>query len=145
MKTRRILWIAGAMLVAMILNVLAFVLWMVIYGYVVNPGQPDSFYQQRAQEMGPYCSIVTGIPIFFAVSYFLTRKWEAGFAIVAAFAFWLLYAIVDVSILVLSGWGSITFSILVFVSMATEIGCFALRSIAGEKEDFSLNGRNYVN
>ncbi len=134
MKTSRILWIAGAMLVAMILNVLAFVLWMVIYGYVVNPGQPDSFYQQRAQEMGPYCSIVSGIPIFFAVSYFLTRKWEAGFAFVAAFAFWLLYAIVDVSILVISGWGSITFSILVFVSMATKLGASLLGASLAKKK-----------
>jgi hypothetical protein len=122
MKINRIFWIVGAAFLAMILNVLAFVLWMVIYGYVVNPGQPEAFYQQRAREMGAYSSIVTGIPIFFLVSYFLTRKWEAGFAFVAAFLFWLLYAIVDVSILLLSGWGNVAFSILVFVSMATKLG-----------------------
>jgi hypothetical protein len=122
MKINRIFWIIGAALLAMILNVLAFVLWMVIYGHFINLGQPEAFYQERAQEMGPYSSIVTGIPIFFVVSYFLARKWEAGFAFVAAFAFWLLYAIVDVSILVLSGWGNFTFSILVFVSMATKLG-----------------------
>lgn len=136
MKINRMLRIVGAALLAMFLNVLAFVLWMAIYGYLINPGHPEAFYQARAQEMGPYGSIVTGIPIFFLISYLLTRKREVGFAFTAAFLFWLLYAIVDVSILLLSGWGNVTFTILVFVSMATKL-CASLFGASLAKKKIS--------
>ncbi len=120
MNLKRIIWIIGATLLAMTVNVGITVIYMVIYGNFVNPGQSEAFYQEYVQTIAPYSSIIAGIPIFFVVSYFLARKWEVGFALLAGFSFWLFYAFLDLTILSLSGWTGLL-AIQAAVSLSTKL------------------------
>ena len=99
---KRILWIIGAWIAAVIL---------------INPGQPDEFYTAAAQRFGPYCSIIAGIPIFFGLAYLLHRKlnWRP-----AAFIFWAIYAFADLSVLTIAGWTGLL-GVQASVSMLTKL------------------------
>ena len=63
MRPTLLLQLAGVALLVMGANVLCTVLYMVVYGHLINPGHPDQFYQDHVQVAAPYCSIVAGIPL----------------------------------------------------------------------------------
>ena len=87
----RVIGLAG---LAEVLLVLASILYMVIYGFFY-PGHPEEFYQQHVRVAGPWISIVAGMPIFF-----LFARWLARDSVVAALAFFAIWAALDNSILV---------------------------------------------
>lgn len=95
----------GVGLLVMLLNIAGSVLYMVVYGYLINPGHPKEFYDEHVKVAAPYCSIVAGIPLMF-----LAGLWVAGWAgtpgalgLRAALVVWLTYAIVDVGVLLAVG------------------------------------------
>lgn len=125
---KRIAVIIGAMFAAMILNVGATILYMVVYGYVINPGQPAEHYPEHAQVAGPYMSIIAGIPIFFCIGYLVRRilNWAPG-----PICFWALYAAVDLSVLTAVGGWSALLAVQATVSMAAKLGAAILGSKIG--------------
>src|SRR4030095_1043182 len=94
--SRGFLKIIGAALLALVINVLASILYMVVYSYVINPGHSPQFYQDYAQVAVPYSSIIAGFPIMFFVCRWLSKRWKPHAALKAALAVWLIYMLIDV-------------------------------------------------
>ena len=75
---------AGA-LIAEIAQIAATFVWVAIYSYVINPGQPVATYQAHAQVAGPWVSILAGAPIFYAASRWIARTRPTALALFAIF------------------------------------------------------------
>lgn len=108
-------------IVVMILNVVAFILYMVIYGNFINPGHPQAFYQEYAQKAGPYSSIIAGIPLMYLAARWLGRKFTPSNSVKAALLMWLTYMLLDAAILTFSG-ELMNILILFIASFATKLG-----------------------
>lgn len=80
----RIAWLVGIALLVMIANVAASVLYMVVYGYLIDPGHDQQYYDAHIQIAAPYCSIVAGIPLMFLAGWRVGRWWQGQFAIKSA-------------------------------------------------------------
>lgn len=117
----RWIFIVPTAIVVMILNILIFVLYMVVYGHYINPGQTQAFYEQYAQKAGPYSSIIAGIPLMFFAAKWLGKKFIPANSVKAALLMWLTYFLIDFSIISMSGeLGNILF--LFIASFATKLG-----------------------
>ena len=99
---RRLLIIPAAIAV-LILNVGIHILYMVVYSYLINPGQDAAYYQAHAGVSAPYSSIVVGMPLMFLVCRWVGKKFAARFRITAALLVWLVYFLIDITALVFAG------------------------------------------
>jgi hypothetical protein len=99
----RWLLIAPAAIAVLILNVGIHILYMVIYSYLINPGQDAAHYQAHAQLSAPYSSIVVGMPLMFLVCRWVSRKFAARFSLPAALLVWLVYFLIDITVLIFAG------------------------------------------
>jgi hypothetical protein len=120
MTIRRLAWIIGAALLCMVVNVVLSILYIAFYSYFINPGHDERFYQEYAGIAAPYCSIISGIPVFYFVCRWIGGKWESNFAVKAALLVWLVYALIDLSALTAAGW-TIQLAVLSLVSMTTKL------------------------
>lgn len=117
------LWLALPTAIAVgLLNVFLFFLFMVLYGHVINPGHEDSFYQEAANRFGPISSIICGIPLMFLAGRWIGKRVGPQLAVWAALLVWLIYFIVDVSIVAAAGFFTGLFQVvLVAVSFTTKL------------------------
>lgn len=134
MTIRRLAWIVGAALFIMFLNVVVSVLYIVFYSYLINPGHDERFYQEYAQAAAPYCSIVAGIPLFYFVCRWLGGKWEADFAVKSALLVWLVYALIDISVIAAASGVTAQLYVLAAISMATKFVSAYLGGLAAKKK-----------
>lgn len=122
MTSGRVLALIGvALLVLLVTNVAVSVLYMVVYGHVLNPGHEPQYYQDHIQVAGPYCSIIAGIPILFLAGWWVAGWWRRSMDFHGAFVVWLAYTIIDLSILLVAGL-SLGVGVLFVVSFATKLG-----------------------
>jgi len=117
MNIKRLACIIGVAIFTLVVNVGFSILYMVFYGYVINPGHDEQFYQEYVKIAAPYCSIFFGIPLFYFVCRWLGQRWERDFAVKAAISVWIVYALIDLSIvaasaITLSGAGLVTISLI---------------------------------
>jgi cell division protein FtsW (lipid II flippase) len=124
---KRWLWILGGALIVMVANVAVHVLYMVVYSYLINPGHDQPFYNEHAMKSGPYSSIVAGIPLMFIVCRWICRKFDAGSSVSTAVLIWLVYFLIDFTIVAAFG-GLFLIAILFIASFATK---FASAYLAG--------------
>ena len=103
MTITRLAWLVGVALLVMVVNVVASILYMVVYSYVIDPGHNEQYYQDHIQVAAPYSSIVAGIPLMFLAGWWVSRWWEREFAIKAGLTVWLAYAIIDTAVLLAAG------------------------------------------
>jgi hypothetical protein len=116
----RFAWLIGVALLVMIANMAASVLYMVVYSYVIEPGHDPQYYADHIQVAAPYCSILAGMPLMFLAGWWAGR-WRHGVsASRSALVIWLVYAVIDVAIMVAAGLTS-TMAVLVFISLATKL------------------------
>jgi hypothetical protein len=101
-KNRWLLIIPAAIAV-LILNVGIHILYMVVYSYLINPGQDAAHYQAHASVSAPYSSIVVGMPLMFLVCRWIGKKFAARFSVTAALLVWLVYSLIDITVLVFAG------------------------------------------
>jgi hypothetical protein len=95
--------ILTASLAVLVLSVLLTVLYMVVYGNVINPGHPQTVYDAHVQRAGPYLSIVFGVPLMYFAC-LRTARWGAREkAMRTALLIWVVYVAIDAAILVGSG------------------------------------------
>jgi hypothetical protein len=120
MTIKRLIFIIGAALLSMVANVVLSVLYVAFYSYFINPGHDAQFYQDYAQTAAPYCSIVAGIPVLYLVCRWIGGKWESDFAVKAAFLVWLVYALIDLSVLTAAGW-TIQMAVISAISLTTKL------------------------
>lgn len=119
--SRSRLWLAlPTAIVVGVLNVFLFFIFMVLYGNVINPGQEESFYQQAAGRFGPIASIIGGIPLMFLAGRWIGKRVGPQLAYTAAILVWVIYFVVDVSIVLASGILSSVFH-LVTLSFVTKL------------------------
>jgi hypothetical protein len=120
MTLGRVLALIGIALLVLITNVAASVLYMVVYGHVIDPGHNPKYYQDHIQVAGPYCSIVAGIPIMFLAGWWVAGWWRRTLDYRGAILVWLAYTIIDLSILLIAGL-SLGVGIFFVASFATKL------------------------
>lgn len=87
MTIRDVRWLRaiGGAVAAEVVQVAAAFLWVAIYSYAINPGQPLPVYQQHAQDSGPWVSIIAGFIIFYAASRWIARSVPTALALFVVF------------------------------------------------------------
>lgn len=116
----RVASLVGVALLVMVANIAASILYMVVYGYVIDPGHEPQYYNDHIQVAGPYCSIVAGIPLMLLAGWWVAG-WSHGKAgVQAALVVWLAYAVIDLSVLVAAGM-TMRVGILFAISFATKL------------------------
>ncbi len=128
MTLARLALLVGVALLVMVVNVVASILYMVVYGHLIDPGHEDQYYREHIKLAAPYCSIVAGIPLMFLAGWWVGGWWEGAFAAKAALVVWLAYALIDISLLLTAGLtGRIT--VLFAVSFLTKLAAVYLGSV----------------
>lgn len=96
-------WIVPAALLVFVLNMAGHFLYMVLYGYVINPGQQFVQYQQHAIASAPYTTFLTGFPSMLFAGWWVGKKAPAKFSIATALLVAFVYLLIDVTILIFIG------------------------------------------
>jgi len=120
MTVGRTAWLVGVALLVLVANVAVSVLYMVVYGHVIDPGHEPQYYHDHIQMAAPYCSIVAGIPLMLLAGGWVTGWWGRTLGVKAALFVWLAYALIDLAILLAAGM-SLSAGLVVGVSLATKL------------------------
>jgi hypothetical protein len=120
MKPGRAFALIGVAILVLITNVAASILYMVVYGHIIDPGHEPKYYQDHIQIAGPYCSIIAGIPIMFLAGWWVAGWWRRSMGVRGAVYVWLAYTIIDLSILLFAGL-SLGIGTLFVISFATKL------------------------
>jgi len=104
-----------------IAQVAASFIWVAIYSYLINPGQPPASYEAYAQDSGPWVSVLAGAPIFYAASRWIARTRPTALALVAIFL------VIDIVLLVAmtQSWAGMPW-VMFGLSYVTKLGACAL-------------------
>ena len=124
MTLGRVALLVGVAMLVLVANVAASIGYMVLYGYVIDPGHDEKYYNDHIQIAGPYCSIVAGIPLMFAAGWWVTGWWRRVLGMRPAWVVWVAYAVIDLLILLAAGLSaglSLADGVLVVVSLATKL------------------------
>jgi hypothetical protein len=103
MTVGRLAWLVGVALLVLVVNVAVSILYMVVYGYLLDPGHEEQYYRDHIQVAAPYCSIVAGIPLMVLAGWWVGGWWKGEFAVKAALTVWLAYALIDFAVLLAAG------------------------------------------
>jgi hypothetical protein len=117
----RLASLIGVALLVMVLNVAMSFLYMVVYGYLINPGHPKGYYDEHIKVAAPYCSIVAGMPLMFLAGLWVAGWWGGQLGVKAALVVWLAYAIIDLGIVLAAGGMTAKDTVLVAVSLLTKL------------------------
>ena len=120
MTLTRAFALIGVAILVLVTNIAASILYMVVYGHIIDPGHDAKYYQDHIQIAGPYCSIVAGIPIMFLAGWWVAGWWRRTLEYRGAILVWLAYSIIDLSILLIAGL-SFGVGVLFVVSFATKL------------------------
>src|SRR6185436_1534902 len=103
MTVGRLAWLVGVALLVLVVNVAVSILYMVVYGHLIDPGHEERYYQEHIKVAAPYCSIVAGMPLMFLAGWRVGGWAEREFAVKAALMVWLAYVLIDIAALLASG------------------------------------------
>jgi hypothetical protein len=134
MTLGRLAWLVGVALLVLVANVAVSFLYMVVYGYLIDPGHEEQYYRDHIQVAAPYCSIVAGIPLMFVAGWWVGGWWEGEFAIKAALMVWLAYALIDISVLLAAGLTR-KIAVLFAVSFLTKLAAVYLGALVSGRHD----------
>lgn len=137
MTVGRLAWIIGAAILVLVINVAVSILYVAIYSYLINTGHDEHYYQEYAKVVAPYSSIVAGIPLMFLICWRVGSWWEADFAVKAALLVWLVYAVIDVLVLVAGGISSgvpARLIVLAAISLLTKLAASYFGGIVGSRQ-----------
>ncbi len=129
----RWVWIIPAAIAVLIVNVAIHVLYMVAYSYVIDPGRDMEHYQAHAELSAPYSSIVVGMPLMFFAGRWIARKFGARWSLTAALLVWLVYFLIDITIIILVGEVS-RMALLLTISFSTKFVAAYLGGLAARKQ-----------
>lgn len=134
MKIGRLALIVGAAIFILIVNVALSFAYMVVYSYAINPGHDEQFYQEHIKTAAPFCSIFFGIPLFYFVCRWIGGKWEKEFVLKSAILVWIIYAIIDLSIIAAASGITLIVSGFVAVSLITKLISAYLGGLSASKK-----------
>jgi len=103
MKPMDFLKAFGVAVLLMVLNVaIAFgVMW--VFGNFINPGHERTYYQDAAQRIAPWSSLIAGAVLFFLGGWVFSKRKPARDGVVFAASFALIYVAIDVAIIAAAG------------------------------------------
>ena len=136
MTIGRLAWIIGAAILVLVVNVAVSILYIAIYSYLINAGHDEQYYQEYAKTAAPYSSIVVGMPLMFLMCWRVASWWEVDFAVKAALLVWLVYAVIDVLVLVIAGTSSglqTQLIVLAAISLITKLAASYFGGIVGSR------------
>jgi hypothetical protein len=128
MTLGRLAWLVGVAVLVLVVNVAVSVLYMVVYGHLIDTGHEEQYYQDHIKVAAPYCSIVAGIPLMFFAGWWVGGWWEGEFAVKAALVVWLAYALIDIGVLLAAG-VTARIAILSAVSLLTKLAAVYLGAL----------------
>lgn len=120
MTIGRVAILAGVALLAMIVNIGACFLYMVVYSYLIDPGHEKEYYHDHVQVAAPYCGVIAGVPIMFFAGWWVGGWWDGEFVVTAGLIVWFVYAVVDLGVLLTVGITS-RIGIMYLVSFLTKL------------------------
>lgn len=136
MTIGRLAWIIGAAILVLAINVAVSILYIEINVFLINPGHDEHYYQEFANMVAPYSSIVAGMPLMFLTCWRVGSWWEGDFAVKAAILVWLVYAVIDVLVLVAAGMSTEVPTRLIFltaISLITKLAASYFGGIVGSR------------
>jgi hypothetical protein len=133
MTKNRWVWIIPAALAVLVINVAIRGLYMMAYYHFINPGQDTAHYHAHAELSAPYSSIVVGMPLMFLVCRWVGKKFAARFSLTAALLVWLVYFLIDITVLVFAGEFS-RLALLFVISVVTKFAAAYLGGLAARKQ-----------
>jgi hypothetical protein len=125
----RLAALVGVAILVLVVNVGISILYMVVYGHLIDPGHDPQYYNEHIKVAAPYCSIVAGLPLMFLAGRWVGGWWDGQFAIRSALLVWSAYAVIDLSILLVSGL-TLRLATLLAVSLLTKLGAVYLGAAA---------------
>lgn len=128
MTISRVAWLVGVAILVMVVNVAVSILYMVIYGHLIDPGHEEQYYHDHIKVAAPYCSIVAGIPLMFLAGWWVGGWWEGAFAAKAALVVGFAYALIDFSVLLAAGL-TVKIAVLFAVSFLTKLAAVYLGGV----------------
>jgi len=123
----------------MIVNIIISVLYVVVYSYLIDPGHDEAYYQAYAQFAAPYSSIIAGIPLMFLAGRWIGGKFPKGSSVKAALLMWLVYFLIDLSIIAAAG-ALIQIALLFVVSFSTKFVAAYLGGVLAQRRGAYLKG-----
>jgi hypothetical protein len=118
---------------AMIVNVGASFLWVLIYSTLIAPGQGEAAYQAYAMRAVPWSSVIAGAPILCGAGWLLARWARGGWRAGAGAG--ICYVAIDMLILAASGMLA-DFPPIIALSYATKLPAAALGGLlAGRRAE----------
>jgi hypothetical protein len=103
MTLGRLTVLVGIALLVLVANVAISIVYMVVYGHVIDPGHERVYYQEHIKIAAPYCSIVAGVPLMFLAGWWVGGFWGGRLKVQSGIIVWLAYAVIDLAILAASG------------------------------------------
>ena len=141
MNTTYLLKLTGLALLFMVINVGVSILVVAFYAYLINPGHPPEFYEEFATVYAPYSSIFAGMPLLFLICWWFTWGQTWAFARQSALGIWLIYTVIDLSVVFASGMTQ-RLAVLVAISTVTKFlaAWFGARMGAKSQQPFAEQG-----
>ena len=133
MTKNRWVWIIPAAIAVLVINVAIHILYMVAYYHHINPGQDTAHYHAHAKLSAPYSSIFVGMPLMFLVCRWIGKKFAARFSVTAALLVWLVYFLIDITVVVFAGEVS-RLALLFVISFVTKFVAAYLGGLAARKQ-----------
>ena len=124
----RLAWLVGVAILVMVANIAISILYMVVYGHLIDPGHEKEYYDAHVQIAAPYCSIIAGIPLMFLAGYWISGWWEGKFALESALVVWFVYVLIDVAALMAAGFTS-RMAVLVAISLITKLAAIYVGAV----------------
>ncbi len=129
----RWVWIVPAAITVLVINLAIHLLYMVVYYHLINPGQDTAQYHAHAELSKPYSSIVIGMPLMFLVCRWIGKKFAERFSVTAALLVWLVYFLIDITVLIFAGEFS-RLGLLLIISFVTKFAAAYLGGLAARKQ-----------
>ncbi|HKO96530.1 MAG TPA: hypothetical protein VJU86_06050 [Pyrinomonadaceae bacterium] len=125
----RWVWIIPAAGAVIVINLAIHMLYMVAYYHLINPGQGTAHYHAHAELSAPYSSIIVGTPLMFLVCRWIGKKFAARFSGTAALLVWLVYFLIDITVIVFARESS-PLALLFVISFVTKFAAAYLGGLA---------------
>jgi len=123
----------------MMVNIVISVLYVVVYSYLIDPGHDEAYYQAYAELSAPYSSIIAGMPLMFLAGRWIGSKFPKGNSVKAAVLVWLVYFVIDIAILALTG-SLARLALLFAASFATKFAAAYLGGRSAQRRGAYLRG-----
>lgn len=120
MTVARVALLVGVAVLVLVANIAASILYMVVYGHVIDPGHDPQYYNDHIQVAGPSCSIVAGIPLMFLAGWWVAGWWGRALGVRGGWIVWLAYTGIDLAIVLVAGM-SISVGLLFALSFGTKL------------------------